>query len=229
MESKLITEDRSIVVPGEELAIGMDYLPATGTYRDGESIISKRLGLVRVEGKVLKITPIAGQYAPKRNDVIIAQVKEVTYSSWLFNTFSAYPAMLGMKDATSDFIQRGADLTKYFSIGDYVMVKIVNVTPQKLIDLTTKGPGLRKLRGGRIIRINPFKVPRVIGKQGSMVSLIKEHTGVNIMVGQNGVVWMQGEDPANENKAEEAIRLIETKSTMSGLTDYMQKWFGGEQ
>jgi len=32
----------------------------------------------------------------------------------------------------------------------------------------------RKLRGGRIIQIYPSKVPRVIGKKGTMVKQIKK-------------------------------------------------------
>jgi len=81
-------------------------------------------------------------------------------------------------------------LTKYFDIGDYVMAKIINVTSQKLVDVTMKGPGLRKLKGGRIIQVNPYKVPRIIGKAGSMVTMIKDATGCRILVGQNGLVWI---------------------------------------
>jgi exosome complex component RRP4 len=126
--------------------------------------------------------------------------------------------MLSMKDATSDFIARGADLTQFFNLEDYVVVKIVNVTSQKLVDLTTKGPGLRKLYGGRVITVNCNKVPRIIGKQGSMVSLIKNATGCKIIVGQNGIVWLQGE-PMSEVIAIQAIKKIEEESHISGLTE----------
>ena len=225
MESKLLVKEKNIVVPGEELASGMDYLPSAGTYRDGESIISKILGVVRIDGKVIKITPVAGQYNPRKNDTIIAQIKEVHYSGWSVDTFCAYQAMLSLKDGTTDFVQRGADLTRYYLIGDFVIVKIINVTSQKLIDVTTKGPGLRKLHGGRIFRINPHKVPRIIGKQGSMVNTIKDNTGVNMLVGQNGMIWMNGENVTKENLAEEAVHYIAENSTMSGLTEHMKKWF----
>ncbi len=102
------------------------------------------------------------------------------------------------------------------------MVKITQVTSQRLIDVTMREPGLHKVQGGRIIKINSQKVPRVIGKQGSMVSLVKEKTGCEITVGQNGLIWIKG-TPEGEYQAEQAIKTIEAKSHTSGLTDKMQK------
>ena len=227
-ESKLLIKDKQIVVPGEELAQGMDYLPSTGSYRDANSIVSQLLGLVRIDGKVIKIVPLTGQYMPKRNDVVVAQVSDVTYSAWSLKTFSPYQAMLSMKEATSEYIEKGADLTKFYGIGDYVVVKITNVTSQKLIDVTMKGPGLRKLRKGRIIKVNSNKVPRIIGKQGSMVGIVKQHTLTQITVGQNGIVWIYCEDPKMENLAETAIRKIEAESHTDGLTGKIEEWLQTE-
>lgn len=215
---KLLVGERSVVVPGEKIAEGLDYLPAQGAYRKDDHILAGKLGLLTVDGRAIKIIPLSGRYMPKRNDVIIGKVIDVMISGWRMDINCAYSAMLSMKDATSDFIARGADLTQFFNLEDYVVVKIVNVTSQKLVDLTTKGPGLRKLYGGRVITVNCNKVPRIIGKQGSMVSLIKNATGCKIIVGQNGVVWLQG-DPMSEVFAIQAIKKIEEESHISGLTE----------
>lgn len=217
--SELKTQDKTIVVPGETLAEGMDFLPSFGTYREGDKIFAGRLGLVNVDGKVIKIVPVSGNYLPKRGDSIIGQVSEILMSGWRIEIESAYSAVLSMKEATSEFIARGADLTKYFDIGDYVMAKIINVTSQKLVDVTMKGPGLRKLKGGRIIQVNPHKVPRIIGKAGSMVTMIKDATGCRILVGQNGLVWIQGEEPNKELLAVNTIKKIEDEAHVPGLTD----------
>ncbi len=219
----LLAEERTVVVPGEKIAEGLDYLPANGAYRKDDFILAGRLGLLILDGRAVKIIPLSGRYMPKRNDIIIGKVIDVTISGWRFEINCAYSAMLSMKDATSDFIQRGADLTQFFNLDDMVVAKIVNVTSQKLVDLTTKGPGLRKLYGGRIVYVNCNKVPRIIGKQGSMVSLIKNATGGKIIVGQNGVIWIDGE-PKNEVIAIEAIRKIEQESHISGLTDRITEY-----
>ena len=224
---KLQVKEKAIVVPGETLAEGMDYLPGMGTYREGDKIIAARLGLVTIDSRAIKLIPLTGKYLPKRGDNIVCKVIDVGFSGWRLDTNSAYSAMLSVKDATSEFINRGADLTQFFKLGDYLIGKVVNVTSQKLVDISMKGPGLRKLSGGRIIDVNTNKVPRIIGKQGSMVSMIKNATGCKIIVGQNGVVWISG-DPKNEFIAVQTIKKIENESHMSGLTDSIKTFLEKE-
>ena|SRR3989338_5064657 len=219
----VIVKNKDVVVPGEVLCEDMGFLPGQGTYRQGERIYAERLGLANVDGRMIKIIPLSGKYMPKRDDVIICKVIDITLNGWRLDTNSAYSAMLGLKEASSDFIERGADLTQIYGIGDYAMCQVINVTSQKLVDVSMRGPGLRKLKGGRIIEVNPFKVPRIIGKQGSMISMVKQELNCNILVGQNGLVWIYGE-PLNERKAIEAIRKIEQESHISGLTERMKEF-----
>ncbi len=219
----MIASDKSIVVPGEELASGMDFLPTSGTYRDGDSIIAARLGMLQVDGRLLKIIPLSGKYLPKRGDVIIAKVIDITLNGWRCDINSAYSALLSMKDGTSEFIARGADLTRYYTFGDYLIAGITNVTSQNIVDLTLKGPGLKKLGDGRVISIDPNKVPRVIGKAASMVTMLNDATGCRISVGQNGIIWLQG-TPESEIVAVKAIRKIEAESHTSGLTERIKEF-----
>ena len=225
--SKLLVKDKEVVVPGEVLAEGMDNLPGAGTYREGNDILAGRLGLTNIEGRTIKLIPLSGKYVPKRNDTIICKIIDINFSGWRVDTNSAYSAMLSIKDATSDYIQKGADLTQYYNLGEYIVANVVNVTSQKLIDVTMRGPGLHKLKGGRIIEVSPYKVPRIIGKQGSMVGMLKQSTNCRIVVGQNGLVWIEGE-PDKELLVEKAIRKIEKESHMAGLTDSIQKFLEKE-
>jgi len=225
--SELKIKDKDIVVPGEILATGMDFLPSYGTYRKDDSIIANRLGLIKVEGKVLKSIPLAGRYLPKRNDIVIGKVVDITLNGWILDFDSPYRAMLPLRDATFEYIAKGADLTKFFSLEEYVSAKITNVSSQYVTDLSMKGPGLRKLKGGRIIKVNTHKVPRIIGKKGSMVSMIKKATDCRIVVGQNGLVWVQGE-PKKEFIAVNTIKMIEKQAHMSGLTDKIKSYLEKE-
>jgi len=226
---KLLVKEKDIVVPGETLAEGMDNLPGAGTYREGDKILAGMLGLTFIDGRTVKLIPLSGRYVPKRNDVIICKVIDISFGGWRVDTHSAYSAMMSMVEGSSSYIQKGADLSQYHALGDYLVVKVTNVTSQKLVDVTMKGPGLQKLRGGRIIEVSAHKVPRIIGKQGSMVSMLKQATNCKIVVGQNGLVWIQGE-PDKELLVEKAIRKIEEDSHLSGLTDSIQKFLekGGE-
>ena len=225
--SNIMVKDKDIIVPGETLAVGMDMLPGHGTYRNGENIMANRLGLAFIEGRTIKLLPMSGRYMPKTGDTIICKVFDVGFNGWRLETNSAYSAMLSVKDATSEFIARGADLTQFYNLGDNIVCKIVNVTSQKLIDVSMKGPGLRKLNTGRIIEVEPHKIPRIIGKQGSMVILIKEYTNCNIVVGQNGLIWIDG-SPMNELLAIRTIRKIEKESHLSGLTDKIKEFLESE-
>jgi len=219
---QLRVKDKDIAVPGEVLAEGIGFVPGFGTWRDGDVIRAQRLGLVSVDNKVVRLIPLSGAYIPKLNDRVIGKVVDVLLTGWRLEINSPYSAVLTMKDATSEFIVRGADLTQFYKLDDFVVTKITNVTSQKLIDVTMKGPGLRKLQSGRVIVVNPQKVPRIIGKEGSMVTMIKEATGCNIIVGQNGWVWLEGE-PEQEALVAGTIRKIEELSHTSGLTEVIKE------
>lgn len=223
MDDTIHVPDKTVVVPGELIATGMGFVPSKGTYREGEEIRAARLGLITQEGKVIKLIPLSGVYIPKTDDVIIAKVIDVMLSGWRLETFTPYSAVLTLMEATSEYIPKKADLTRYFDIGDYVLTQVSNVTSQNLVDVSMKGPGLKKLRDGRVERIEPFKVPRLIGKKGSMVQMIKEHTQCRIIVGQNGVVWIEGE-PENEIIAVEAIRMVEANAHTNGLTEKIKQF-----
>lgn len=226
--SELKVKEKEIVVPGEVIAEGMGYLPSQGTYRQEDTIKAQRLGIVHIDGKVIKLLPLTGRYSPKKFDTIICKVFDILMSGWRVTTNSAYSAVLPLKDATSEYIARNADLSRFFDIGDYIVCQVTNVTSQKLIDVTMKGPGLRKLKGGRIIEVNTHKVPRVIGKQGSMVTLIKEYTKCQIVVGQNGLIWIQGEDSKMERLTEVVIKKIEKEAHKAGLTDNIKAFLEKE-
>jgi exosome complex component RRP4 len=231
-ESKLLVENREVVVPGQILADGFDFLPSYGSYRKGEEIRAKRLGIINVEGKVLKIIPLSGKYLPKKHDVIIGKVIDITMNAWRFDINSAYSAMLNIREvghqnhSYNSYPQKGS-LSKLYDMGDYVFCKITNVSGQNLVDLTTNGHGLRRLYGGRILYVNTHKVPRIIGKKGSMVNMIKDATNSKLIVGQNGVVWLLAE-PEMEAIAVKAIRKIEKESHISGLTDRVRKFLEKE-
>lgn len=220
----LHVKERDIVVPGEVIAEGMGFLPSKGLYREGSKIHAGRLGMIAIEGQVIKLIPLTGVYLPKINDKIIGRIIDVLMTGWRIETRSPYSAVLGLKDATMEFIPRSADLTQYYGLGDYVLCKVITVTSQKLIDVTMKGAGLRKLKDGRLVEVNPHKVPRVIGKDGSMVLMIKNATGCDISVGQNGWIWVMGPTPEQECQAVSAIKRVEDEAHLPGLTERMKAY-----
>ncbi|MEM2874225.1 MAG: exosome complex RNA-binding protein Rrp4 [Candidatus Nanoarchaeia archaeon] len=218
LKAKLHIGDREIVTPGELLAEGIEFLPSGKAFREGEKIFASTIGMVSIKGRVIKVIPLAGRYIPKKGDVVIGKVIAVLPGGWSVDINSPYLADLPLAEGASEFIPRGADLTRFFDLGDYVFCEITNVTETKFVKLSAARRPYRKLRGGILIEISPVKVPRVIGKQGSMVNLIKEGTGCEVVVGQNGWIWAKG-TPEKEALVEKIIKTIECEAHKRGLTD----------
>ncbi len=213
---EILVKEREIVVPGQILATGMDYLPAGGAYRDEGEVVSSLMGLFTTNGRVLKVIPLRGRYAPKIGDMVIGKVVEMTNSIWFVDIGCYNDGILSLRDVP-EYVETGEDLSNFYAYGDYIIAKIVNVSRGNF-NLSLKGPGLRKLSKGTIIKVDSAKVPRIIGKMGSMISMIKEKTDCRLIVGQNGTVWIQGE-PENVFVATEIIQIINEEGHHEGLTD----------
>lgn len=220
----LLIDDRRVAVPGETIAEGEEFTASYGTRKYGNKVLANRLGIVSVRDNTIKLINLNGKYLPKVGDTIVCRVTDILISGWRVDTNSPYSAVLSLKEATNEFIPKGTDLKGIINIGDFICVKVIGIVGQNLVDISMKGPGLRKLHGGRIIDVNCYKVPRIIGKNGSMIQLIKQHTNCRVVVGQNGKVWIQG-SPEDELIATRAIRKIEKESHTSGLTDRMKEHF----
>ena len=208
---------RELAVPGEIISSGTAFLPVENTQKEGDNIIATRFGLIDKEGRLIKIIPLSGIYLPRNGNIVIGKVEDITFNGWLMDINSPYKAFLPISECQG-FIRKGEDLSAIFAIGDMVIAQVIAVKA-KGIDLTTRDRGLHKIDNGMIISINSSKVPRVIGKQGSMINLIKDATQCNIVVGQNGIVWIRGESIEKELLAKETIKLITEKSFTDGLTD----------
>jgi len=213
---------REIAIPGEIIVSGKEYLPGDGTRREQDNIIAIRFGLANISGRLVKIIPLSGIYMPRVGNVVIGRVVDITFNGWLTDLKAPYSSFLSVSECP---VYIRGDLTEHFNIGDMIACKVISVN-RKSIDLTVKGRGLGKLDRGMIMYINSNKVPRVIGKEGSMIKMIKEETKCDIIVGQNGVVWISGDKVEDELKAKEAILFVVNKSFIGGLTDKVKEWFG---
>ena len=214
--------DRTIVIPGEIIFKGDDYLPGEGTEKHGDEIVSIRYGLAEEIKKLVKVIPLSGVYLPRRGNVVIGKVEMITANGWVININTAENAFLSIMEVPR-YVNKD-DLREVLDIGEMVAAKIYSIGGRG-VDLTIAMKELGRLDEGIIIEVNPNKVPRVIGKEGSMISLIKDESKCRITVGQNGLVWINGNKVEDELFAKKAIIHVAENSTMSGLTDEMKEWF----
>jgi exosome complex component RRP4 len=214
--------ERKIVIPGEAILSGDDYLPGEGTEKRGNDIVALRYGLAEESNKLVKIIPLSGPYIPRRGNVVIGKVELITHNGWVINIGCAENGFLSVMEVPR-YVNKDA-MDEVLSIGDMAVVKIWSMNG-KGIDLSLKSRGLGRINEGMIFKTNPNKVPRVIGKEGSMIKLIKDETGCNITVGQNGYIWIKGDKIEDELLAKKAINFIVENSFIEGLTEEVEKWF----
>lgn len=218
-------KESRIVLPGEVVDDLKGRKTGVGVYIDGEKARSQVLGVPRSGMYEVSVIPLAGKYIPQFGDKVVGVVQEVEISGWLIDINSPYMGFLPVSEGVEEFVDARADLTRFFAKGDVIFCRISRVTRSKSVQCSMRDMLARKLYGGTVIKVTPSKIPRIIGKAGSMISLIKQRTKTDIFTGQNGYVWIRGEDKA---LAIEAILTIDRESHMAGLTEKIEKMLGGE-
>ena len=211
--------ERKLAIPGDFLGEGR---AGHGAYEEDSKVFSCCIGLAEEKNGMHFVIPLSGIYNPKRGDGVIGKIEDVAFSRWIVDVNSPYEAVLPLAEATEEFIDLTKnDMTKYFNFGDLIFVEISSVSQTKNVQLSMRNRKCRKLRGGRLIKVTPAKVPRIIGKAGSMVEMVKQMTNTQIVVGQNGIVWVKGD---HEDIAMDVISMIERKSHVHGLTDHVRAY-----
>jgi len=214
---------KDIAVPGELLAEGQ-YAVEGAVFVIDRKVYAKTIGVVEIEkekGKrKIKVVPLKKKYIPHAGDRVIGKVVDVGVTNWTVDINSPYTAIL----QASEVLPRPTDaaridLSSYLSVGDIIVAKVIAFDFSRDPLLTIKERGLGRVTKGTLVEIDPAKVARVIGKKGSMIKLLRDMLGVEIIVGQNGRIIVMSEDRDKESLALLAIKKIEREAHVSGLTD----------
>ena len=195
--------------------------PGPGTYRTGGKVYASVLGLLSERPPLVSVIPLSGRYIPKAHDVVIGTVTDVQGTFWLLDIGAPRWAPLHMTGTPWQVEQNETD--RFLRVGDAVIVEVESLEATGRIGVTMNGEGLGKLEGGTIVRISPARIPRVVGRNGSMIQTIREHTGAEVAVGQNGRIWVNG-TPEAIHRVSEVLRLIETNAQHSGLTELVESY-----
>jgi exosome complex component RRP4 len=212
-------ETREIVIPSQLLGEIKNKKAGYGTFIEKGKIYSEILGILNIHSDNINVIPIRGRYNPIEGDFVIGIILEAMASSWLVDINAAYPALLHVNEVQWD-VEFG-ETERYLNTGDTVMAKVLQVDQEKKLQITLKDRNLYKVNGGNLINVEPSKVPRIIGKKASMISLVKKYTRSRIFVGQNGRIWIEGEGK-DVQKAIEIIELIQKEALTYGLTNRIE-------
>ena len=212
-------ERRQLVTPGDLIAED-EYIAGENTYKENNKIYASRIGIVEYENKKVNVVALKAFYIPRVGDKVIGTIVEVGFNGWTVDINAPYQAMLRASDVLSrPFKPQKDDLSQVLDIGDLVVAEIASYDRTHDPQLSVGEPGLGKITRGQIVKITPTKIPRLIGRKGSMISMITQETGCQIILGLNGVVLVTGKNPEDEELAIMAIQKVEEESHTSGLTD----------
>lgn len=215
----LYYEKKQLVTPGDLLAEG-DYVSGDSTYKENEKIYANRLGLVDYDGKRVHVVALKAFYIPVPGDTVIGKVVETSPGGWTIDIKAPHLARLRASDVVErSFKPETTDLPSIFDVGDLIIANVIAYDRTRDPQLTVREPGLGKIVRGQLVQVTPTKIPRIIGRQGSMVGMIKKETGCQMTIGQNGLVLISGRSVEDERLAVMALRKIERESHTSGLTD----------
>ncbi|MEM3422386.1 MAG: KH domain-containing protein [Candidatus Bilamarchaeaceae archaeon] len=199
--------DRRIVLPGEKIAEGKFRIP--NTYVEGENIYATLVGFIDENNRYV---PIEKRYKPEPGELVVGVVTDARHAGY----------SVDLNLPTEGFIS-----TKFMHatlmLGDMVIARIRSIERNGVIELTD----IKRLPKGKIVTFPSAKVPRLVGKQNSMLDIIKKYGGGDVVVGTNGYVWIS--EKANIPLILKVMELIEEKAHKRGLTDRVVDFFEKEK
>ena len=209
------------VLPGDIIVTG-DYTPEQNVIIDGDRAISTTVGFSEVNDNRVGVISLTGFYIPKIDDLVIGKVISFSALSWEIDINSYYSAILPASDVFGrDFTSSRDNLSLKLAKGDLIAARIVNTGSREPL-ITISGQDLGKIDSGELVKISPSKVPRLIGKQGSMIQAIEGATNSSITIGQNGLIILNNDNNSGLERATRAIKMIDLNLYEPNLEEKIQ-------
>ncbi len=200
---------KRIVIPGELVTDKRKRL-GTHVYIKEGKIYSDSVGLVNDESEHASVVPLQGKYMPAQDDLVVGIVTGEKFAGYVVDINTFY----------SSFVSK-RELREVLKPGSIISAKVIKVSELNEVDLGN----VRVFYGGEIIQASPVKVPRIIGREGSMLNVLKNGTDCSILVGRNGRIWIKG---GNIKLLVEAVKKIEMESHLDHLTDKITEFLKTE-
>jgi len=197
--------DKKIVIPGDLLSLEKKKL-GQNTYLENDKIYSSVIGLVNENQEYVSVIALNGPYLPIVGDAILGIVKSEIVNGYFLDY-----------NSPGEIYLPKSSLSKELKIGSVIFARIKNISESDSIELDN----INILPRGYIFNTSPVKVPRLIGKNDSMLNLFKQYTESSIVIGKNGWVWFVSKKP---QLLEKALSLVVNNSQKSNLTNTIKEY-----
>ena len=216
-------ETRDIVIPGDLIYEGKTR-SGDNTYREEGNLYATRVGLVNYDKDRVTVIALEAGFVPLVGDLVIGEVRDIELGQWKVNISADKNAILTVNDAINKPFRSYLDMTRILDVGDTIVAKIVDLDRSRTPILSILGRDLGRVHEGFIINITPSKIPRLIGKKGSMINMILRETRCHITIGQNGRVLIHGKNRSDEELVVKVINKVDAEAHTSGLTSRIQEY-----
>ncbi len=195
---------KRIVVPGE--MVDDKPLHLLDAFIEENKTYATVISVYDDEKKML--TPLEGLWYPRKEEVVVGVIEEAKLNTYTVQLNAPYKGIIISKYTESAM-----------NTGDMIEASVKELDKTGTVVLSRP----RVLNGGKLLKIRPAKVHRLIGKSNTMLNQISQGTGTTMKVGMNGVVWIRGGDI---DLASEAVFRVQEEAHVSGLTERINKMVG---
>lgn len=199
--------ERKIVLPGDKIAEGSVRIP--NTYAENNNAYATLVGFIDESNRYV---PIEKRYRPEVGETVVGVVTDARHAGYSVDLNLPEEGFISTKFMRASLM-----------LGDMVVARIRAVERGGDIDLTD----VRRLPRGKLVVFPSAKIPRLVGKQNSMIDTIKRYGGGDVVVGNNGYVWIS--EKANIPLILKAMEMVEERAHKRGLTDAIVSFFEKEQ
>ena len=188
---------KTIILQGAKITDRIAHDP--NTFVDETSTYAAVVGTLDETGRFIALE---SRYKPQVGDAVVGVVTDTKHAGYDIEIGMPHEAFLSSRE-----------IRIKLQLGEFVVCRVRMVDEVGEVELNE----VRRLPMGKLVSFPPAKIPRLIGKKSSMLLLIKEQTGGDIVVGNNGLIWISSK--SDIPLVLKAMNLIERKAHFSGLTD----------
>ena len=210
--------ENQFVLPGDVIVTG-DYRPEQNVILEGNRLMSTAIGFSEIKDDLVTVTPLAGLYTPKTDDLVIGKIVSHNALSWEVDINSYYSGILTASDIFGkDYSSSRDDLSLKLKTGDIILARIANVNSRDPL-ITIIGENLGKIDSGEVVKISPAKIPRFTG---SVIQTIEASTNATITVGQNGLIVLKCDNSTGLKKVIASVKMIGIAQHDANLEEKIQ-------
>eukprot|EP01083_Nonionella_stella_P034333 93982_1 len=190
------------VHPGEVIIPEQGFLRGHGTMVEAGNLVSVVSGFVEKTNKLISVIPLNSRYRGDVGDVVVGRIAEVGDKRWKVDLHGMQHSVLQL---SSIHLPGGAQrrrtaedalqMRDFFVEGDLISAEVQKIYRDDSIALHTRSTKYGKLMGGCFI-----SVPQ------SLVRRAKQHfialkCGVDIILGNNGYIWITNSKSEEEKRS----------------------------